>query len=594
MKFVVCFFLSLFCLVSSAQVDPALAKNYYQSGEFEKALVLYKKLQITSRSNPDYSLKLIECHQQLNQFKSAQDHIESQVIKSRHPQFLVELGYNYQLQNKLDQASLNYNQALLITEQQPQYLYGVAKRFEAHSLLDQAIQVYETGLLRTANPNYYYQLAGLYAAKQNIEKMMECYLDYVQTNPPYMNQVMRLLADYISDDSSQPFNQLFKKVLLKKSQSAPDPLWNKWLSWLFVQQKELSRAFVQEKAVFRRNPESLQGLINLATLASEQKSYKTALNIFEFITQNATDDRTLILANCKFLELQLEILTDSKSYQNINDSYLGLLNRYKLGQESIELQLSYAHFLMFYRENPKSASKFLETALKKNLSPLNTARLKMKLADVYLAQNKFNKALVNYTQIQLAVRNSPLAQIASFKVAKTSYYIGDFDWAETQLKVLKSSTSQLTANDALELQLLITDHKGSDSLNTALKLYAKADLLNVQKKPNEALLILDSILKTHKSDPIIDQVLLFQARIYESQKEYNKAALNYYQIINDHNEEILVDDAYFYLAELYRTQLGNFEKAQLYYESIIFNHEDSIHFVEARNQYRLLRGDLIN
>ena len=56
----------------------------------------------------------------------------------------------------------------------------------------------------------------------------------------------------------------------------------------------------------------------------------------------------------------------------------------------------------------------------------------------------------------------------------------------------------------------------------------------------------------------------------------------------------MVDDAYFYLAELYRIQLGNSEKAQLYYESIIFNHEDSIHFVEARNQYRLLRGDLIN
>ena len=224
MKFVVCFFLSLFCLVSSAQEDPALAKNYYQIGEFEKALVLYKKLQITSRSTPDYSLKLIECHQQLNQFKSAQDHIESQVLQSRHPQFLVELGYNYQLQNKLDQASLNYNQALLITEQQPQYLYGVAKRFEAHSLLDQAIQVYETGLLRTANPNYYYQLAGLYAAKQNIEKMMERYMDYVKTNPPYINQVMRLLADYISEDANQPYNQLFKKVLLKKLQADSNSL----------------------------------------------------------------------------------------------------------------------------------------------------------------------------------------------------------------------------------------------------------------------------------------------------------------------------------------------------------------------------------
>ena len=128
----------------------------------------------------------------------------------------------------------------------------------------------------------------------------------------------------------------------------------------------------------------------------------------------------------------------------------------------------------------------------------------------------------------------------------------------------------------------------------ALKLFAKADLLTVQKKPKEALLMLDSILETHKTDPIMDQVLLFQAHIYESQKAYVKAEHNYLQIIKDYKEDILIDDAYFYLAELYRLYLGDQDKARLNYESIIFNHEDSIHFVEARKQYRLLRGDKIN
>ena len=158
-------------MLSMAQDDRILAKDYYQNGKFKKALLIYKKLQIASSSNSDYNLKIIECHQQLNQFNSAQDHIESQMLGSKHPQYLVELGYNYQLQNKPEQALLNYNQALLLTEQKPQYMYGVAKRFEAHSLLDQAIEVYEIGLLRSSNPNYYYQLAGLYAAKQNIDEL---------------------------------------------------------------------------------------------------------------------------------------------------------------------------------------------------------------------------------------------------------------------------------------------------------------------------------------------------------------------------------------------------------------------------------------
>tara|TARA_B100000767_G_scaffold149499_1_gene140828 strand:- start:2663 stop:4447 length:1785 start_codon:yes stop_codon:yes gene_type:complete len=594
MKHLVILFISLFCLVSFAQVDPALAKDYYQKGDFEKALVLYKKLLKTSRSSPDYTLKVIECHQQLNQLKAAKEYIETQILQSWHPQFLVELGYNYQLQKKPKLASSNYDQALLIIEQQPEYVYGVGQRFESHSLLNQAIQAYEIGLAVAPNAAYYYQLAGLYAAQQNIEKMMERYLDYVQTSPPYMNQIMRLLADYISEDSRKPYNQLFKKVLLKKLQAAPDPLWNQWLGWLYVQQNEFSKAFIQEKAVYRRSPKSFQGLINLAVLANEQNAYEIALNIFEFIIQNATDTRLLILANCKLLELQLEIAKDSKIYPEINASYVELLDRYKLGQQSIELQLSYAQFLAFYDNKLDTASTFLKIALKENLPALTAAKLKMMLADVFVAQNKFNQALLYYTQIQLAVKNSPLAQQARFKVAKTSYYKGDFDWAETQLKVLKSSTSQLIANDALELKLLITDHKAIDSLYTALKRYAKADLLMTQKKPKEAILVLDSILENHKADPIIDQVLLFQAHVYESQKQYVKAASNYLLIIKNHKEEILIDDAYFYLAELYRTQLEDSEKAQHNYESIIFNHEDSIHFVEARRQYRILRGDLIN
>lgn len=594
MKHLVILFISLFCLVSFAQVDPALAKDYYQKGAFEKALVLYKKLLKTSRSSPDYTLKVIECHQQLNQLKAAKEFIETQILQSWHPQFLVELGYNYQLQKKPKLASSNYDQALLIIEQQPEYVYGVGQRFESHSLLTQAIQAYEIGLAVAPNAAYYYQLAGLYAAQQNIEKMMERYLDYVQTSPPYMNQIMRLLADYISEDSRKPYNQLFKKVLLKKLQAAPDPLWNQWLGWLYVQQNEFSKAFIQEKAVYRRSPKSFQGLINLAVLANEQNAYEIALNIFEFIIQNATDTRLLILANCKLLELQLEIAKDSKIYPEINASYVELLDRYKLGQQSIELQLSYAQFLAFYDKKLDTASTFLKIALKENLPALTAAKLKMMLADVFVAQNKFNQALLYYTQIQLAVKNSPLAQQARFKVAKTSYYKGDFDWAETQLKVLKSSTSQLIANDALELKLLITDHKAIDSLYTALKRYAKADLLMTQKKPKEAILVLDSILENHKADPIIDQVLLFQAHVYESQKQYVKAASNYLLIIKNHKEEILIDDAYFYLAELYRTQLKDSEKAQHNYESIIFNHEDSIHFVEARRQYRILRGDLIN
>ncbi len=592
MKSIVTLFVSIFCLVASAQVDPGLAKTYFEKGAFEKAALLYKKLLNTQPTNSYYSLKLIECYQQLSQFKAAQNEIETQLKYSKNPQYIVELGYNYQLQNLLVKAEENYKKALERIDTQPNYIYAIAQQFEAHGRIDNAIQAYERGLELAPNPVFYFQLAVLHGVQKNIEKMMERFLDYVETNPTYTTQVMRLLAEYISEDASQPYNQLFKNILLKKIQSTPNTLWNQWLSWLYIQQNDYKKAFIQEKAIFRREPESFQGLINLALLTKESKAYKTALTIFEFIIQNATAPRLIIQANTQCLELQLEVSTTD--YNVIKASYLELLDTYKLGVETLDLQVSYADFLAFYDNNPDAAITFLKSALKANLTALASSTLKMKLADILITQNKFNQALLYYTQIQMRVKNSTLAQEARFKAAKTSYYKGDFDWAETQLKVLKSSTSQLTANDALDLQLLISDHKASDSLHTALKLYAKAEVLTLQNKPTEAISVLESILENHKTDPIIDQALLAQAQLYESEKMYSKAEANYIRIITAYKDDILADDAYFYLAELYRLHLNQPEKAKLNYETIIFNHEDSIHFVAARKQYRILRGDAIN
>jgi tetratricopeptide (TPR) repeat protein len=184
--------------------------------------------------------------------------------------------------------------------------------------------------------------------------------------------------------------------------------------------------------------------------------------------------------------------------------------------------------------------------------------------------------------------------MARFKVAKTSYYKGDFKWAESQLKILKQSTSQLTANDALDLKLLISDNKLEDSLQVALKQYAKADLLAFQNKTKAAISKLSSILENHKTETIVAQTLLKQAQLFELEKEFESAQNNYEKLIADFKEGFLIDDALFALATLYENKLAQPERAKELYETIIFNHADSIYFVEARKRYRALRGDNIN
>jgi tetratricopeptide (TPR) repeat protein len=217
----------------------------------------------------------------------------------------------------------------------------------------------------------------------------------------------------------------------------------------------------------------------------------------------------------------------------------------------------------------------------------------MELADILVYDEKFNQAILYYAQVEDNMKNDVLAHDASMKMAKANYYKQDFDWALQQVKVLKQSPSLLIANDAIELFLLISDNSAEDSLRVALKSFAKADFKMYQNKNDEALVDFLSILEQNKEDVIIDGTLYKIAKIYEKKNDFSNALKYYSLILENHSEGIYVDEALYFSAEIYRKKLQENEKAKPLYEKMIFNHQDSIYFTDARKQYRLLRGDTI-
>jgi tetratricopeptide (TPR) repeat protein len=164
-------------------------------------------------------------------------------------------------------------------------------------------------------------------------------------------------------------------------------------------------------------------------------------------------------------------------------------------------------------------------------------------------------------------------------------------WASKQFKELKSASTQLIANDALEYFLLISDNSVADSTQTALKQFAKGDFLRYQNRNKEASAQFEAILKSFKGEPIEAVTFLRLGTIYEQEGEFALALSQYENCINQHAESIYIDEALFFAAEIYNKKTNEPEKAKLLYEKIIFNHQDSIYFIEARKEYRQLRGD---
>jgi tetratricopeptide (TPR) repeat protein len=566
------------------------AESYFRQGEYEKATQIYKSLLERNPFNTTYLKKLVTCYQETDQFQKAEDLIRTSLVKNAAQKYLhVELGYNYERQQMMDLAKKEYATALQAIEVNPSLGGMVGRMFRQNNLLDNAILAYTKTMELNPNSSYQFQVAQIYGEKGEFAQMFDAYIELVNKNDSYIGTVQRLTSRYISDDPTDKNNVALKRSLLRKSVSNPKNVWNELLSWLFSKQKEYGKAFIQEKALFKRDLEYIENIVTLGRIAFDDQDYSAAKECFSFLLNNTNFIDEKINSELYLLRIAVA-LEDPKAQEKFDD----VLTRYGTNSNTIRIQIEYADFLTFQKGQPEKAETILEQALTFSSSKFQRARIKIKLGEVLVFTGRFNKALIYFSQVQTKLKNHPLSQEARFKVAQTSYFKGDFTWAMAQLKVLKGSTTQLIANDAVDLFLVISDNKPQDSIPSGLKQYAKADLLAYQNKNENALLVLQEIHQKFKGFPVEDEALFKQAEVFVKLKKYEEAIASFEQVISINPEGILNDDAYYQIAELYNSKLNLPEKAKEYYQKIIFEYASSIYLVDARKKYRQLRGDDIN
>ncbi|TRX35386.1 tetratricopeptide repeat protein [Flavobacterium restrictum] len=579
-------FFSLVCFSQNEQ----LAQYYYDKGDFEKAKISYLELVQSVPQNAQYFLRTIDCYQQLQQFDVAEKAINKRIDTYKQSTLLVELGYNFQLQKQEEKAKSYYDQALEKIQKNPNEVYAIANAFEGKVLLEYALKAYKTATALDSNLNFKYQMALLYGQLGNTEMMINTFLDEAYTNPQNSILIQNQLARFMTDEGDAAFSDSLRKALVIRTQKNQDVFWNRYLSWFYVQQKEFEKAFIQEKAIYKRNPQSLANIVNLGQLAIEEDNPEAAKEILGFVLDNTTDLELLIQANSYLIKMRIAT-AQPKDETSIHSDLDGLLKQFGITPATLSLQLIQAHFVAFNLKKPEDGKAIVQHSLELQLNDYETAQAKMELADILLYEEKFNQALIYYSQIELDLKNDVVAHEASLKAAKTSYFKTDFVWALKQFKELKAANTQLIANDALEYFLLINDNTAADSTLTALKQFAKGDYLVYQNRNQEAIAQFQSIIKNFKGQEIEAVTLLRLGKIYEKSGEYTLALAQYQEIINHHSDGIYIDEALYFSAEMENNKLHEPEKAKPLYEKIIFSHEDSIYFVEARKKYRELRGD---
>ena len=296
--------------------------------------------------------------------------------------------------------------------------------------------------------------------------------------------------------------------------------------------------------------------------------------------------------------------------QNIQVSYMRLISEFSensdegkslakqfaegleyLGYSPATLHLiqEYAHLLAFYLNETEKSIAVLERGLEiPRLKPEQSGLLKTEMADVYIYANDPWEATLIYSQVIEANKKNSLGDEVKLKKAKLGYYLGNFSWAKAQLDVLKASTSKLTANDAMELSMLIGNNLNLDTTAIPLTMFAKADLRFFQNKSEEAMTILNGLEEIYPYHSLVDDILFRKSKIEIDQQNFSKAAEYLEQIINDFSYDLLADDALFSLAALYNYNLYDKEKAKELYKQMMISYPGSVYVDESRKQYREL------
>ncbi|WP_034256647.1 tetratricopeptide repeat protein [Adhaeribacter aquaticus] len=596
-------YLSLLFICTSAWAqtdDIALAREYFQKQDYQKAETIFEKLsdnnQVFATVYPEYLKTLLA----LKKYKDAEKLVKKAIKKSPEQMaYAIDLGIVYQAAGNQDNADKYFKK--MIDQLKPESTRATAMLFERNALPEYAERTYLQGRKQSKNEfEYTGQLMQLYASQQRSDKLIEEILGLVRANPNQLLLAQNMLQNSLKDEKEF---EVMEKALISNLQKFPDQVvYSELLIWLYTQRKDFFSAMVQAKSLDRRTKGGGNRLMDLGAISLKNKDYESAIEAYGYVVKEYRNTPYYEVARERAIKAREEQVrntfpVDLAKIQTLVGEYQGLLNELGKSARTAEVMKNMAELYAFYLDDKEKSVAMLQEVV--NTPRANddlVAQAKITLGDIYLLRSEPWEATLLYSQVEKTHKENPLGHEAKLRNAKLSFYKGDFELAQEHLDILKLATSREIANDAMDLSLLITDNSGldSDSNTTALKEYAGIELLIFQNKQVQALAQLDEMLKKFPGHSLTDEIYFLKANLYLKAGQYQEAVKNLNFITSNPQYDILSDDALFLMARIYDENINDKEKAKELYNNVMVKYPGSIFTVDARKRFRKLRGDVVN
>ena len=580
------------------QFDERLAREFYFKKDYEKARDIYKSL-YDNFGNTGYFNQYADCLILTGDYEAAEKAYKAFLKKNpKNWKSHVDLAYVYQQQGENDKATKYLNKVLKDVPENKNSINEVANLLRARSFNDVAISLFNKAAKNpNTNYNFYLEKAYTYNSMLDFENATECYLLYLKENPEQYETVKSRLRVMMMYDLNGNVNDVIRMALLRKTQEEPDnEEYSSLLMWYSLQQQDYEMALTLLKALDKRGKGDFENdIVNIAQIAYDNKQYDISIDAYNYILKKHKEgvyyvDATIGLIEAEYAQAVANGSHDKGFYEKLSGRIDTAFTEMGYSKETISLITIQAEILAFELGRYDEAKTLLNNALEVNLSPRNKAELKMKLADIYLFTDEVWEATLLYSQIEKSMKNEPIAHEARFKNAQLRYFIGEFDWANASLRILKSATSKLVANDAMTLSLTISDNLEYDTIG--LQRIAKADYYIYQHRYVLANQMLDSVVAYNPNEVSLPNAFYRKANIAVNEGDYELADSLYKRVYEGYADSYISDEALIEDALLLENQLNMKEEAMECYSKLFDYYTASVYVAQARKSYRRLRDEL--
>jgi tetratricopeptide (TPR) repeat protein len=591
-------------VMQKRQQDPLKAKeklglSYYQQKKFDKAAAIYKELYETSPRHYYYTYYL-NCLIYLKELKQADKLVKKQVRS--HPSnfryhvdqiYVTDLMGNKKKANKMMDAlisDLPDNRSLVIQ---------IAASLESKGYFQEALTVYESAQQKQdEHVTFHLEKARIYRYTGDYDLMFDAYLQHLELRPQDVQIIKNRLQGMMRQDVDDNLSTILKQLLLEKAQGDPNNfVYAEMLLWHAMQTKDFDMAYRQARAIDMRFENREEDMLEVAEITYSNRLYELSSKAYGYLKDKGEASPFYLdayngyyLALCGIAEYNPE--TTDQEYKRLVKTGEKALEEMGLFKGTIPIALQLAHLMAFELNDYDKSRLLLEEALEVgNLDRFEKSKLKLELADILLFEDQVWDATLLFSQIEADMKNEPLGHEAKFRNARLFYYVGEYDWAQAKLDILKSATSKLIANDAMELSLFIKDIYDEDTLGFQLKKFGTADLLVYQGKYDSAMYWLEKVDNDNPGVNTYQHLIYKKAKMMEIYHEYQTADSLYNYLATSFPDSFKADNALFRRAEIQRQYLDNVETAQELYLKLMREYPDSIYAGEARKIYRSTRKE---